>query len=78
MKKIEVRVFEGNKGLEDIIKFYGMKKIKVNIFEEIINNEVFKNIFIENRKKIIKLFRLFDERKKEVNKIYLINFYDIY
>lgn len=55
-----------------------MKKIKVNIFEEIINNEVFKNIFIENRKKIIKLFRLFDERKKEVNKIYLINFYDIY
>lgn len=78
LKKIEARVFEGNKGLEDTIKSYGMKKIKANIFEEITNNEVSKNTFIENRKKITKLLRSLDDKKKEVNKTYLTNFYDIY
>lgn len=78
LKKIESRVFEGNMGLENTIKSYGMKKIKANIFEEMSSNESSKNRFIENRKSITKQLRALDDRKKEVNKKYLTNLYDIY
>ena len=78
LKKIEARVFEGNKGLENTIKSYGMKKIKANLFDELSVNEASKITFIEKRKRITKLLKSLDDRKKEVNMAYLTNFYDIY